>query len=216
MVTKLLNLLPCSKRILTLTNHTSPHGATTCDLYYNLLHHATSQFPIILFSARPLSNENIHLKTLLFIVNPTSVLITGTWCRSPTFDYLLHADNYIFLWTNRRHGIEGGTIIYVLLSSQACKSEHECLDAIDESTWVTANYGSKNYMLVKWIYRPLHADTNFDKFLTDIFFTASHQEHIFKIIGGDFNRPNITWSLTTTPGRYNKTLWMGPISPKTD
>ncbi|CAH8460438.1 unnamed protein product [Schistosoma rodhaini] len=44
----------------------------------------------------------------------------------------------------------------------------------------------------------------FDRLLTNIFSIASHQPHTFKIIGGDFNLPNITWDSTPVSGRHDK------------
>ncbi|CAH8523387.1 unnamed protein product [Schistosoma bovis] len=189
---------------LTLANPTSIHGTTNCDLYSNLLHYDNSEFLILSFDARSLSNKIIHLKTLLFLVNPTIVLITETWCDSSISDHSLNVDNYVFFRTDRCYGLGGGTIIYVHSDIQACKFEDKSLDAIDDSTWVTVNCGPQNYLLVGYIYRPPHTDTKFDKLLTNIFSIASHQPHTFKIIGGDFNLPKVTWDSTPVPGRYNK------------
>ncbi|CAH8659055.1 unnamed protein product, partial [Schistosoma margrebowiei] len=101
----------------------SINGTTNCDLYSNLLHYDDSEFLILSFNARSLSNKIIHLKTLLFLVNPTIVLITETWCNSSISDHSLNVDNYVFFRTDRCYGIGGGTIIYVRSDIQACKFE---------------------------------------------------------------------------------------------
>lgn len=85
---------------LTLDNPMSIHGTTNCDLYSSLLHHDTSQFLIHSFGACSLSNKITSLKSLLFLVNLTIVLITETWCESSTTDHSLHADNYVLFRTN--------------------------------------------------------------------------------------------------------------------
>lgn len=74
-------------------------------------------------------------------------------------DCSLHVNNYVFFRTDRRHGMGGDAIICVRPDIQACEFENKYLVAIDDSTWVTVNCGSQNYLLIGCIFRPHHADT---------------------------------------------------------
>lgn len=140
----------------------------------------------------------------MFLVDPNIVLITETWCKPLMADHFLNVNNQVFYRTDRRHRIRSGTIIYIRSDIWECKVSNECVDAVDDSTCYTVNCGFQNYLLVGCIYRPHHADTIFDKLLTNVLFVASYQPYTFKTIEGDSNVPKTAWSSTSVPGQYNK------------
>ncbi|KAK4474235.1 hypothetical protein MN116_000174 [Schistosoma mekongi] len=186
----------------------TPNSFKTRVLLQDLTHHERSKLLVVSINARSLINKINYLKSIMIITKPSVVLITETWCKPTILDDTINIDNYTLFRTDRQNTSGGGTIIYTRSDLKACRFNNEQLDDTGDSTWVSIAIGHQKYLLVGCIYRPPNVDSIYDKNLSTLFFLASQQPHVSKLIGGDFNLPNIDWISPHTSQRFSKLIEM--------
>ena len=160
---------------------------------------------IVLINARSAVNKMTYIQSLLLISQPTALMITEAWCTSEINDDFFHCEGYSFFRKNRSVGRGGGCIIYVKSDCRAVHYDDPKLNICD-TLWVALYINKQQTLLLGCIYRPPNHDSELPSEITAAFHYTSKLNFTYKVIGGDFNMPEVSWEPISAPPRYSKFL----------
>ncbi|CAH8605714.1 unnamed protein product [Dicrocoelium dendriticum] len=142
------------------------------------------------------------LRNILHLSSPDIVLITETWCSAEMSDTLFRILGYNIFRNDRLYGRGGGCIIYVKDKYLVLPLNEPLLRKLPDSVWITISINPTN-LLVGCIYRPPSSTLTVTDDLLDTFSFIADLSYTNKIIAGDFNMPEIPWSLNNKPQKHN-------------
>ncbi|WP_204107465.1 endonuclease/exonuclease/phosphatase family protein [Streptococcus dysgalactiae] len=151
-----------------------------------------------MFNARSLIGKLPSLRALVHSENPDIVLITETWLTKETTPEHISVAGYQSFGVNRLTRRGGGCLVYIKQPFCASTLQHPVLDKIPDSIWLSLPCGQLQ-LLIGCIYQPPNDCINDVKHITDAFSHVSDLPFHVKIIGGDFNAPQICWSSLRAP-----------------
>ena len=153
---------------------------------------------LVMFNARSLIGKLPSLRALVHSENPDIVLITETWLTKETTPEHISVAGYQSFGVNRLTRRGGGCLVYIKQPFCASTLQHPVLDKIPDSIWLSLPCGQLQ-LLIGCIYQPPNDCLNDVKHITDAFSHVSDLPFHVKIIGGDFNAPQICWSSLRAP-----------------
>ena len=160
------------------------------------------KFTLLLLNARSIVSKISLLRDLSSIENPHFILITETWTTIDTSDHALCINNYKLYRSDRIDRRGGGCIIYTHNSITATSINDPKLAGSYDSIWITTVINSTN-LLIGCIYRPPNSSCSQTEELIHLMHYASRLPQQCKIIAGDFNMPNVNWSVPSSEGRFS-------------
>ena len=133
-------------------------------------------------------------------------MITEAWCTSETTNDSLKIDNYNLFRGDRETGRGGGTLIYTEKSLGVTQFSNSTLSQLSDSVWVQIKVARSKPILMGCVYPPPSSSQEYDKILSSIFDFTANLPFAYKIIGGDFNMPEVSWQSPRGPPRYDNLL----------
>ena len=149
-------------------------------------------------------NKINELRTLAFIHKPSIILITETWLTHNISNDEIDINDYHSYRGDRLIGNGGGCMIYVNKDYSSNYFSFDMPPTDIDQVWVIMTISEKRQVLLGCVYNPPGHRTHIDTHLSSIMNKASDIQTKYKIIGGDFNLPDIAWEQDSHPNRLTK------------
>ena len=159
-------------------------------------------YRLLLINARSIVNKISFLRDLSALETPHFILITETWATDDTQDIVLFINNYKLFRSDRTDRRGGGCIIYIHNSITATLINDPKLTGTHDSIWISTILSCTN-LLLGCIYRPPNSSCSQSQELINVMHYASLLPQQCKIVAGDFNMPNVNWSVPSPDGRFS-------------
>ena len=162
-----------------------------------------SENSLLLLNARSLLPKFHFLQDICSILCPSIICITETWLSPSIPDVAIDLPGYSLHRTDRHHTTGGGCAIY----SKAIYSAQQVTDtnlSLGDSVWITLTQCSPP-LLIGCVYNPPSSSSSERRKLTQLVSYVASLPIDSKILVGDFNLPDISWSdYNATPRRYHE------------
>jgi hypothetical protein len=186
-------------------NTAGAHVDNSVPLISHMQNHGDTNLPfnLLLINARSIINKMHYLRDLALLNCPDVIMLTETWCSDEIPDSQLSLVGYSLFRSDRILSRGGGCIMYCKLSLLATNLTDSRLTAIRDSLWLLIRTNA-GMALFGCIYRAPTSDRIQMECLIQAFRHASQLPFPYKVIGGDFNMPEICWSLPSSTGRFSE------------
>ncbi len=147
---------------------------------------------VLYTKARSLIPKRDEFTAYIAVEKPDIVAISETWASSQHLISELTIPGYESFHKNRTHNKGGGVICYVKYTLSALKIDKQEAEAYDSILVEVATKNNKKFSFAT-VYRPLKTKAADDIVLYQEIHTAAQNNNV--IIVGDFDCPNVDWSL---------------------
>lgn len=158
---------------------------------------------VISFNARSIRNKINELKAVIFAENYDVIAITETWCDFKDRDFIseFEISGYKMFFKDRNNREGGGVMVYIKDVYKTTELEIAYIDEID-FVGVKIEMLNMNLNLIN-VYRPPSSPSVID---IPLYTELSKISNGNTIIVGDFNCPNINYSLLDADAEGNRLL----------
>lgn len=164
-------------------------------------HSDHNAYTLLLLNARSINNKMHLIGPYIILSSPHVVMITETWHSADSTDAPLQIPGYSAFCSGRVNQRGGGCLIYVSNEFHASSFNVISLGNPEDSVWIQAA-GGPIELLIGCIYNPPHCTSASVDQLAKVFHEVSFFPAHYKIIGGDFNMPHVSWLSHSAPSRY--------------
>lgn len=198
----------------------TPH---TADPYIHLFsHHPSDELPpvhdlgigptrtlsILLINARSLVPKFHHLLQICATASPTIICITETWLTHSTPNATINLPGYDIHRNdrlNRSQTTGGGCLLYTKTELSAQTILDPNIQTTGDAVWISC-CNCNPTILIGCIYIPPSQVSESIPRLCEILSHVQAFPQTLKLLMGDFNMPNISWSTLNCPPRYTPFL----------
>ena len=107
---------------------------------------------------------------------------------------------------DRNIGRGGGCLIYVSKDYPSTAFHNESTELLHESVWTAISMKANAKLLIGCAYRPPQTSPSADDDMCQAFIKISRLPFEFKVMGGDFNLPEISWANSSAPLKHQPLL----------
>lgn len=125
-------------------------------------------------------------------------MLTESWCDINTLDCDIALPGYTLFRKDRASGRGGGCLIYTSSLLKVDYFYHSILNTVEDSIWITVSC-SAFYAFAGCIYRAPNSTKHGTLNLINAFNLVADLPFAQKIIAGDFNMPDISWTTNSAP-----------------
>ena len=153
-----------------------------------------------MFNARSICNKLGALFAYVDHYNPDILAVTETWGRPALLDSFLTPQNYVLFRKDRCDRVGGGVLLLVREKFSPCFfALPDELQNFEDSVWCFLHVSNAKTLLAGCFYRSPSSSDHNNAYLPLLFDFARQSPHDYCALVGDFNCPNIDWTLMNAP-----------------
>ena len=166
---------------------------------------SATNLSFLLINARSLVPKLSAIRAVSAAVNPCFICITESWLTASVTDTAISLPGYDLHRIDRVVKTGGGCVIYSRADIKATPYTNPSFECFQESVWVSSEY-IRPTVILGCIYSPPKNIIGCSDALANSLAAAHVLPFDVKVLMGDFNLPEISWSPLNGPPKFNVLL----------